>query len=186
MTLADQVVDAVHRVDFGLVPYREPHFALPILDLEPVARASSNPAVRERAGNENAAELMQLGYQTGAVIGSIEFAARQILETVEREPQRRLDGFGRDWLHIRLEFTLAIVDIHRPSRPWQRARLRQHAPRLTVAVQDCLSCRKIIGVEKNADRIAVDLCMVVECVCNLLEKAVFAGWNVLLRREHPI
>src|SRR5947209_8791041 len=83
MTLPDQVVDAVHRVDFGLVPYREPHFALPVLDLEPVARSSSNPAVRERAGDENAAELMQLGYQTGAVIGSIEFAARRILETIE-------------------------------------------------------------------------------------------------------
>jgi hypothetical protein len=38
MMLLDKVVDALHRIDFGLVPYREPHFALPVLDLEPVAR----------------------------------------------------------------------------------------------------------------------------------------------------
>ena len=33
---------------------------------------------------------------------------------------------------------------------------------------------------------AVDLGMLVECVRNLLEKAVLAGWNILLRRKHPI
>jgi hypothetical protein len=64
MMLLDKVVDALHRIDLCFVPYREPHFALPVLDLEIVARGLSDPAVRKGAGHENLAELMQLGYQT--------------------------------------------------------------------------------------------------------------------------
>ena len=115
MMLLDKVVDALHRIDLCFVSYREPHFALPVLDLEIVARKLSDPAVRKGAGHENLAELMQLGYQTGAVIGSVKFTARQFLETVKGKPQCSLDGFGRDWINYRLELIIFVVmDVDRP------------------------------------------------------------------------
>jgi hypothetical protein len=69
---------------------------------------------------------MELGYQAGAVIGSVKFTARQFLETVKGKPECPFNGFGRDWIYHRLKFAVfVIMDINRLLRlPRQGAVLR--------------------------------------------------------------